>query len=83
MLVCKPRKPEGKHQLAIIPSARTIITCERGLLRSPKDVVGSPGWSLYIEQTFQSAVIVGRCDIAPTPRSPCAASSEGMIGQQT
>ena len=41
-------------------SGGTFVTCERGLLRSPKDVVGPRGWSLYIEQTFQSVAIVVR-----------------------
>lgn len=58
MLVSKLREPERKLQLAVTGVGVTSITCERGLLRSPKGVVEHRGWSLYIEQTFQSVAIV-------------------------
>lgn len=73
MLVSKLRKPEQKRQLAVMGVGVTFITCERDLLRSPKGVVEPQGWSLYIEQTFQSVAIVifwMGCNMAPKHCSP-------------
>ena len=51
MPVSQPREPEYKGQLASY-KGRTIVTCEHGLLRSPRDVVEPLDWSWHIEQTF-------------------------------